>query len=343
MTRRTFMLDMAILTAGNAFANNGFFDRQEAEFVYGHNEKKFTIDSKWMAQEKMRLPVKDCHEMVFTHQHQVVLLTNDVRNNVIFFDKKGKILKSWGNQFPGAHGLSIHGDQEQTLFITDTVLNQFFQTSLEGKILRTWDYPAETGKYSEKGKFVPTETTIAANGDIFVADGYGEQYILHYDADGRLRNIFGGRGDGDEHLDNAHGICIDNRSSAPTLIVTDRNRCCFKRFSMEGRYLEKIVIPGANVCRPVIHGDYLYAAVLTTDHTGNKDSGFVVILDKNNQLVSAIAGATPMYKEGLCSKMYQTVKLFKHPHDVLVDDESNLYVCQWNSGQVYPIKLKSYA
>jgi len=26
-------------------------------------------------------------------------------------------------------------------------------------------------------------------------------------------------------------------------------------------------------------------------------------------------------------------------HDVCVDDEKNLYVCQWNAGKVYPTKL----
>jgi len=33
------------------------------------------------------------------------------------------------------------------------------------------------------------------------------------------------------------------------------------------------------------------------------------------------------------------MKIFKHPHDVCVDDDENLYVCQWNAGQSYPIKL----
>jgi hypothetical protein len=40
------------------------------------------------------------------------------------------------------------------------------------------------------------------------ADGYGAQYILQYDSNGKLKNYFGGRGDGDIHFDNAHGICL---------------------------------------------------------------------------------------------------------------------------------------
>ena len=37
--------------------------------------------------------------------------------------------------------------------------------------------------------------------------------------------------------------------------------------------------------------------------------------------------------------MYQISKAFKYPHDVCIDDEENLYIAQWNSGQVYPYKL----
>ena len=105
------------------------------------------------------------------------------------------------------------------------------------------------------------------NGDIFIADGYGAQYVLQYDSNGKLKHYFGGRGEGDEHLDNAHGICFDTRNELHSLLVTDRTRNCFKRFSKEGKLLEVIKLPGACVCRPVIKDDHLYAAVLRSpDH-----------------------------------------------------------------------------
>src|SRR3546814_9326726 len=95
-----------------------------------------------------------------------------------------------------------------------------------------------------------TETTVAPNGDFYIADGYGQQHVMQYDYNGKLKAHFGGRGDGDAHLDNAHGICVDYRGEGdPTLLVTDRTRCCFKRFSMEGKLLDVIKLPGACVCR----------------------------------------------------------------------------------------------
>ena len=55
--------------------------------------------------------------------------------------------------------------------------------------------------------------------------------------------------------------------------------------------------------------------------------------------VSVICGSPASYFNGRLKSLYQTIPVFKHPHDVLVDDEDNLYVCQWNSGKVYPYKF----
>lgn len=41
--------------------------------------------------------------------------------------------------------------------------------------------------------------------------------------------------------------------------------------------------------------------------------------------------------------MYQVSgkeKVFHHGHDVCIDDEENIYVCQWNANKTPPIKLK---
>ena len=340
MHRRAFLAQSTTILASLPFTS---FPFDMAKPVFGHQNKKYTWDKDWLVGNPTLPNVKDCHEMVFKANKEIILLTNDTRNNFIRMSKSGKILSTYGNEFPGGHGLTIGGVKgDEFLLVTDTERHQFYKTTLDGKVIQTWDYPAESGKYQNKASFVPTETAVTTDGDIYVADGYGAQYIIHYGADGKLKNIFGGRGPEPKHLDNAHGICIDTRRETPTLIVTDRNRCCFKRYSLDGNYLETISLPGANVCRPVMHGDYLYAAVLTSGSTGNAETGFVIILDQDNKLISAPGGATPTYDGNVCKESYQTVKLFKHPHDVLVDDEGSLYVCQWNSGQVLPYKFTPY-
>jgi sugar lactone lactonase YvrE len=263
------------------------------------------------------------------------LLTNETKNNVLIFDSSGKLLETWGDSFPGAHGLTLHGDQ---LFITDTVKHQIYKTSMKGDILLTLDPPADL--YPDATKFVPTEIAVLENEDFYIADGYGEQYILHYDKYGKLISFFGGRGEGEEKLDNAHGICIDNRQGVATLLITDRTRTCFKRFSLDGKLMEVIPLPGACVCRPVLNGDYLYAAVLRSPDLNHEGTGFVTILDSQNKVVSNIGGSAPQYsEEGKLQPMIQKQKIFVHPHDVCVDRDDNLYVAQWASGKVYPYKL----
>ena len=313
------------------------------QVVFGHNNKKYKWDENWkleFADNYKQVKVKDCHEMVCLKNGEMILLTNHPENNLIRFDKNGKILFAGCTHFPGAHGLTLGYDGNQPyLVITDTDLHKVFITDLDGNIKSSFAPDIDGVRYSNENEFVPTETTIAKNGDIYIADGYGKQFIHHINKKGQIIHVFGGRGDQNQHFDNAHGICMDYRGKSPMLIITDRNRCCFKRFTPDGKYVSTISVPGANVCRPVIHGSHLYAAVLTTNHTGNANTGFVVILDKNDRLVSCIGGSDPEYKGKLLQPSYQTVKVFKHPHDVMVDNDGNLYVCQWNSNQVLPYKF----
>jgi hypothetical protein len=211
---------------------------------------------------------------------------------------------------------------------------------VDGRELMVLDYPKEAGIYSKAEEYVPTETTIAPNGDIYIADGYGKDYILHYDAKGKFLGYFGGRGAESKHLKNAHGVCFDNRDKKnPCLIVTSREENAFKRYDLKGNYLNTIALPGAWVCRPVIKGDYLYAAVLQSSDRPWQSSGFVTILDKNNKVVSNPGGNEPVYKNGVLQPLTQLNPLFAYPHDVCVDDEENIYVAQWNSRKVYPYKL----
>jgi hypothetical protein len=312
------------------------------ETILGHNNKRYRINQRWNQADVSRNPVNDCHEMVQDQKGRIILLTNETKNNVLIYDKNGKLLNSWGTEYPGAHGLSLFNENgTDVLFICDNNRHQVIKTTLDGKVLMQLEFPKETGKYEKLDEYVPTETAIAPNGDIYVADGYGKDFIIQYDYKGRYIRHFGGRSDGAEGLLNAHGVCIDARDkNKPSLIVTSRQHNAFKRFDMEGKYLETIELPGAWVCRPVIKGDYLYAAVLQSNSRLWKESGFVTILDQQNRVVSNLAGSEPTYTGNTPDEMYQTVKAFKYPHDVCVDDEENLYVAQWNSGKCYPYKLE---
>lgn len=342
MHRRSFIqTSLTTLAGGTIFPNwTTSFPSFSTDLIIGHNSHRYKIDLNWGALNPQFYPVNDCHEMVQDSQGRIILLTNHTKNNVIIYDKSGVLLEVWGTEFPGAHGLSLHVENgEDMLYIADNNRHEIIKTTIDGKIVMTIPYPKESEQYEHKDQYIPTETAIAPNGDIYVADGYGAQHILHYNAQGELLNIFGGRGNGDEFFDNAHGICYDNRDKDnPCLLITARQRNELKRFSLDGKLLEVIPLPGAFICRPVIHGKHVYLATIWSSD-GAANSGFVSILNENNQLISAPGGSTPTYINGQLQSLHQTIKIFQHPHDVCVDEDENLYVAQWNSGQTYPIKL----
>lgn len=82
----------------------------------------------------------------------------------------------------GAHGLTYHADH---LYLTDTGTGRVLKTTLAGRIELELPKPVDVGDYS------PTETAIGPTGDIYVADGYGSQYIFRYDKNGQFLSKFG--------------------------------------------------------------------------------------------------------------------------------------------------------
>jgi hypothetical protein len=309
------------------------------DIIIGHGTHQYKVDMQWGQLDSNLYPVNDCHEMVQDSKGRIVLLTNHVKNNVIIYDKKGSLIEVWGTEFPGAHGLSLSVENgEDFLYISDNNRHEIIKTTINGKVVQIFPYPESSELYKSVDQYIPTETAIAENGDLYVADGYGLQYIHHYNSDGRLLNSFGGRGKEEYNFDNAHGICIDRRNGKETLLITARMQNKLKRFSLQGEWIETIHLPGAYICRPVIKKDHVYLATIWSGD-GSADTGFISILDSKNKLISAPGANQPKYVNGDLQAMYQTLKIFKHPHDVCVDDNENLYVCQWNAGQSYPIKL----
>jgi len=262
------------------------------DLIIGHGDFRYKVDAGWGKLDQAT-PVKDCHEMVQDRSGRLLLLTNHTRNNVIIYNKDGKLLGTWGTNFPGAHGLTLKDEGgEEFLYLTDTKLHQVIKTTLDGKVVLRIEDPHE----------------------------------------------FGGPGPNEDQFHNAHGIAIDERDGTPKLLITAREKNQLKYFDMVGNYLSTIKLPGAYICRPVIHRTEVYLATIWSGDKAN-NSGFVSILDQNNHLVSAPGGLEPAYEGGELSPISQAITLFKHPHDVCVDGDENLYVPQWNAGRVYPIKL----
>ena len=127
MKRLDFVKQSSFLIAGMAFAKpfNIIHRINNAGPVIGHGDFKYRVNYNW-GNLGASHPVKDCHEMVMDKKKRIFLITNEVKNNIIIYDRSGKLLDSWGHQFPGGHGLTIHDEGgEEFLYITDHELGRF--------------------------------------------------------------------------------------------------------------------------------------------------------------------------------------------------------------------------
>jgi hypothetical protein len=343
---KTLATTAAAMVAVPVLSAHSFVDGE----TVGHGSHKYRVKQFWGKLDTAQFPVKNCHEMVIDSKGRLLMITDEVKNNVLVYDRSGKLLESWGTEYPGGHGLTLwNANGEEYLFICDPGQGKVVKTDLKGKALLTLDSPVKLGVYKAEAPYRPTETAIGPDGTIYVADGYGSQYVLRYSAKGEFIDKFGGPGDGDAQLATAHGVAIDNRNPAnPTLLVTSRLHNSFKRFTLEGKYLSTIFLPGAYVCRPVIHGNHVFAGVCWSrlrylNQTAN--AGFVTVLDKNDKVISNPGGTKPTYKNGelqlmLQDKPFHDAGVFMHCHDVCIDNDENIYICQWNAKQTYPMKLE---
>jgi hypothetical protein len=355
ITRRTFARQ-ATAAAGAALvvprlAGSGIgiiSRRTPGGEIIGHGDFRYRVHASWGDLDPSTTPVKNCHEMVQDSRGRLIMIGDETKNNVLIYDTGGKLLETWGSDYPYGHGLTLwDAGGEEFLFICDNGFDgnpQVVKTTLNGRVVLRLPHPRDLGEYADDEAYHPTETAIAPNGDIYVADGYGSQRILQFTSGGEFIRRFGERGDGDDQFSTAHGVCVDNREPGNAVLVcTSRGHNAFKRFTLDGQYLSTVFLPGAFVCRAVIDDDMLYSGVCWSRlrYLNQTDrSGFVTILDRNDRVVSNPGGTQPEYRDGELQLMVQENPLFQHCHDVCVDRDKNLYVCQWNAGMTYPIKLE---
>ncbi|MHC4994552.1 MAG: NHL repeat-containing protein [Planctomycetota bacterium] len=327
--------------------------------VIGHGAFRYRVHKDWGKLDPKKYPIYNCHAMVQLAGGDLLALCDDNRNNFLLYSPDGQLKKAWMTEYPGAHGLELFTQGGEEFFIVVDSgwavregvqyreVGRVAKTTIEGQLVFGLGHPQTVGAYPPGQKYMPCDAAVAPNGDIYIADGYGSQWVLQYDRHGQFIRKFGGAEDANMNarLKNSHGISIDTRDPTnPRLIVSSRGENKLKLFTLDGRFIEDIDLPGAFGGQAVVQGDNLYVGVCWSKENGTgkklKESGFVAILDKNNKVVSCPGGSEPKYVNGKIQPMYQTTDTFLHVHDLCVDTEGNVYVVQWNAKGAYPRKLE---
>src|ERR1700730_14201653 len=100
---------------------------------------------------------------VAVDSQQRILIHNRSKDAVVIFDRDGRFIKSWGEDFEqGAHGmlLSKEGSTEY-LYLADPERHLVAKTTLDGERIWVLRYPKDTGFYDSEDKYKPTNVAVA--------------------------------------------------------------------------------------------------------------------------------------------------------------------------------------
>ncbi len=164
---------------------------------------------------------------------------------VFVFSPEGKVVRRFvGDKYSNIHDMKIHDEAEGEFVYGARNANaegiKFFAES--GDIVLKLGFPQESGLKLDK--FNPTAITVAPNGDIFLADGYGSDHIFKYDKTGKYLKHFGSKGNGLKEFSTAHGMVLDTRYEPPRLLICDRNHAPKGRllhYDLEGNFIDEVV------------------------------------------------------------------------------------------------------
>ena len=159
---------------------------------------------------------------------------------VVKIDPSGKFL----NVLAGAkeaHG--AHVDREGFVWTTDVQEHTVKKYRTDGTLVMTLGTPNVAGTTPSTFN-QPTDVIVGSNGDVFVADGYGNQRIVKFSKDGKFLTTWGTQGSGPGQLRLPHALVLDSHGR---LIVADRcglgaTQCkdnTIAVFDTDGKFLDR--------------------------------------------------------------------------------------------------------
>ena len=202
------------------------------------------------------------------------------------YDQTGKFVKAL--KLPNSlHGFVIRKTTEGE-FIFAAVLNEqrLIKCTLDGTIvmeIKADAFPAAQGKTKDgKNALKLTNCDVAANGDIYIVDGYGKSWIFQFDKAGKFKQVFGGPTQkvGEKAFANTHKIFVDNRYSPARLLCLDRGNNRMFHLDLDGTNPQMIADKGLrNPSSASFHGELMCVAEI---------AGRVSVWNKEGKMVAEL-------------------------------------------------------
>ena len=160
-----------------------------------------------------------------------------IQNNtmMVWDAKSGELLDTWGaNTFRMTHGLTV--DKDSNVWATDVGLHQVFKFTDKGELIFVLGEAGVTG--DSDGYFnLPTDIAVLDDGSFYVSDGYGNNRIVKYSAEGEYEFEWGKKGSGPGEFNLPHSVALDKEGR---VYVADRANFRIQIFSAKGEYISEI-------------------------------------------------------------------------------------------------------
>lgn len=248
-------------------------------------------------------------------------------NTILVIDKQtGEVLKSWGaDLFIMPHGLEV--DKDNNIWITDVALHQVFKFSADGTLLLKLGEAQIAGNDAEHFN-LPTDIAVSDDGSFYVSDGYGNSRVVKFSKDGTYLFEWGKFGNKQGEFNIPHGIDLDRDEN---VYVADRENNRIQKFDSKGNFIavwqNKITEQLYSVAIDNQNNKLFGIDYMTVNDTIVKGSDvFRFDLDLNLQVQF---GRTGFY-DGPIARY----------HDIAIDDEGSIYVCDILGNKIQKFQLK---
>lgn len=253
---------------------------------------------------------------------------------ICVFDPEGRFIRSWGAEFKGgAHGLTLtHEAAADYLYLADFARGIARKTTLTGDTVIDFGWPEESGLYNARAEYKPTNIAVVPPapatasalwkdhaGHVYIADGYGKNWIHEYDSAGHYLRSFGGPGKERGQVACPHGIGIDIRAGEPVIVVADRSNRRLQYFTLDGRHRNFVTDELRSPC----HFDQQGGLLLVPDLDAR-----VTLLGPDNKLVVHLGDGGNYALRDKPRDQFIPGK-FIAPHSACFDKDGNIFVVEW--------------
>ena len=259
---------------------------------------------------------------------------------ILVYAPNGQLLRQIATDYPEVH--SMHYAVEDGVEVFYIVVQKgtpkenwlFLKMKTDGSVLQKITAPAEAG-FKTPNEWRITSAVPGPDGSIFIANGYGDSRIFHFDKQGNYKSSFAGKGDTDGMCNCSHGLAVDTRYDQPLLLVCDRENLRLSHFDFDGNFVAHVTQHMRRPCQVSFHGDKAIVSEL---------QGRVTVLDKNNVPV-AFLGDNPHKAQWAGYKLDPRdipPTAFSAAHGCYIDSNANIYISDWNkSGRVSKLERLS--